>query len=57
MGLPMTKVKGGGSLIALPHVSYDEISWRDEEVVHPLESCANGMMNFTHTGLRNYLQT
>lgn len=42
---------------ALPHVSDDEVGWRNEEVVDPLESCADGMMYFTHTGLRNYLQT
>lgn len=39
----------------LPHMSDDEVSWRDEEVVYPLESCADGMMNFPNTGLRNYL--
>lgn len=38
-------------------MSDDEVSWRNEEVVHPLKGCAYGMMYFTHTGLRNYLQT
>lgn len=39
----------------LPHVSDDEVGWRNEEVVDPLESCADGVMHFSHTGLRNYL--
>lgn len=35
----------------------DQVGWRDEEVVDPLESCADGMMYFADTGLRNYLCT
>lgn len=42
---------------ALPHVSDDEVGWRNEEVIDSLESCADGMVYFSHTGLRNYLQT
>lgn len=41
----------------LPHVSDDQVGWRDEEVVDSLESCADGMMYFADTGLRNYLCT
>lgn len=41
----------------LPHMSDDEVGWRDEEVADSLESCADGMMYFPDTGLRNYLCT
>lgn len=40
---------------ALPHVSDDEVGRRDEEVTDSLESCADGVMNFSNTGLKNYL--
>lgn len=46
-----------GVCAALPHVGDDEVGWRNEEVADPLESCADGMMYFSHTGLRNYLWT
>lgn len=38
-------------------MSDDQVGWRNEEVVDPLESCADGVMYFSHTGLRNYLST
>lgn len=44
-----------GVCAALPHVSDNEVGWGNEEVVDSLESCADGMMYFSHTGLRNYL--
>ena len=40
----------------LPNVSDDEVGWRNEEVVDSLESCADGSMDFSDTGLRDYLQ-
>lgn len=43
--------------VVLPHMGDDEVGWRNEEVVDPLESCADGMMYFSYTGLRNYLRT
>lgn len=36
-------------------MSDDQVGWRDEEVGDSLESCADGMMYFPDTGLRNYL--
>lgn len=39
----------------LPHMSDDEVGWRNEEVVDPLKSCPDGVVNFTYTGLRDNL--
>lgn len=38
-------------------MSDDQVGRRDEEVVDSLESCADGMMYFPDTGLRNHLCT
>lgn len=47
----------GRARATLPHVSDDEVGWGNEEVIDPLKSCADSVMYFSHTCLRNDLWT
>lgn len=37
-------------------MSDDEVGRRDEEVADPLEGGSNGVVDFTHASLRDYLE-
>ena len=41
----------------VPDVCDDEVGGGDEEVADSLESCADGLVNFSNTGLGDYLRT
>ena len=41
----------------VPDVCDDEVGGGDEEVADSLEGCAGGLVNFSNTGLGNYLRT
>jgi len=45
------------SVCVLPDVGDDEVGGGDEEVVDLLESRADGVVNFSHAGLRDHLRT
>ena len=41
----------------VPDVCDDEVGGGDEEVADSLEGCADGLVNFSNTGLGDYLRT
>lgn len=49
---PVFKVSG----TSVPDVSDDEVGWRDEEVINPLEGGADGVVHLSNTGLGNHLE-
>lgn len=49
---PVLKVNGP----SVPDVCDNEVGWRDEEVINPLEGGTDGVVHLSNTGLGNHLE-